>query len=96
VGVVPTAITDKVSADISRELNVPVTNIMISAMHDHSAIFGGPRPGPGAPASRNPAANAFETKLVSGFVQTFRWRAKQLQTFRSCLPLSIPCRFSAF
>ena len=44
VGAIPTAIADKVSAELSRELNVPAANILISATHDHSAIFGGPRP----------------------------------------------------
>src|SRR5207245_9724871 len=38
VGAISTAITDKVAAEISRQLNVPVTNILISATHDHSAI----------------------------------------------------------
>ena len=44
VGGIGNAITDKVSTEISRELDVPVANILISATHDHSAIFGGPRP----------------------------------------------------
>src|SRR5437016_5013203 len=43
VGAIATVITDKVSADISRDLNVPAASILISATHDHSAIFGGPR-----------------------------------------------------
>jgi neutral ceramidase len=44
VGAIATATTDKVVAEISQQLNVPVANILISATHDHSAIFGGPRP----------------------------------------------------
>jgi neutral ceramidase len=79
VGGVPTAITDRVAADISRELNVPAANILISATHDHSAIFGGPRPGPGAPAAGNPAANAFETKLVSGLEQAAKQAHDKMQ-----------------
>ena len=55
---------------------------MISATHDHSAIFGGPRPGPGASASRNPAANAFETKLVSGLVQAAKQAHDRMQPAR--------------
>jgi neutral ceramidase len=82
VGVVPSAITDKVSADISQQLNVPAANILISATHDHSAIFGGPRPGPGTPANGNPAAKAFETKLVSGLVQAARQARDKMQPAR--------------
>ena len=53
VGAISTAITDKVAAEILQELNVPVANILISATHDHSAIFGGPRPpGPALPHRR--------------------------------------------
>jgi hypothetical protein len=67
VGAISTAITDKVSAEISKDLNVPLTNILISATHDHSAIFGGPRPpAAGAAGQRNTPAEAFEDKLVSG------------------------------
>lgn len=67
VGAISTAITDKVSAEISKDLNVPVTNILISATHDHSAIFGGPRPpAAGATGQENTPAEAFEDKLVSG------------------------------
>jgi len=82
VGAIATAITDKVSADISRELNVPTANILISATHDHSAIFGCPRAGPGAPAESNAAANAFETKLVSGLVQAARQARDKMQPAR--------------
>jgi neutral ceramidase len=79
VGAISSAITDKVFTDISKKFNVPVTNILISATHDHSAIFGGPRPGPGAPAGGNPAANAFETKLVSGLEQAAKQAHDKMQ-----------------
>src|SRR5437588_1947850 len=69
VGAISTAITDKVAGEISRQLNVPVTNILISATHDHSAIFGGPRPTSGASPTPNQPAEAFEKKLVSGLIQ---------------------------
>ena len=69
VGALSTAITDKVAAEISRQLDVPVTNILISATHDHSAIFGGPRPTSGPSATPNQPAEAFEKKLVSGLIQ---------------------------
>src|SRR5438045_7091152 len=68
VGAISTAITDKVAAEISRQLDVPVTNILISATHDHSAIFGGPRPTSGASPTPNQPAEAFEKKLVSGLI----------------------------
>jgi neutral ceramidase len=44
VGAISTAIAELASAEISRELKIPAANILISATHDHSAIFGGPRP----------------------------------------------------
>src|SRR5262252_92170 len=55
IGAIATAITDKVSTAISRELNVPLANILISATHDHSAIFGGPRPPAGGDPSQEDA-----------------------------------------
>src|SRR6058998_3923280 len=62
IGAMSSAITDKVAAEISRELNVPAANILISATHDHSAIFGGPRPptAGGSPAPANGPAEAFQ------------------------------------
>ncbi len=82
VGAIATVITDKVSADISRDLNIPAASILISATHDHSAIFGGPRAGPGAPAESNAAAKAFETKLVSGLVQAAKQARDKIQPAR--------------
>ena len=83
VGAISTAITDKVSAEISREMNVPRTNILISATHDHSAIFGGPRPpAGGAPGQENAPAKAFEEKLVSGLEQAARQALESMQPAR--------------
>jgi len=80
VGAISTAITDRVSAEISRELNVPPANILISASHDHSAIFGGPRPQAGAaPGQENTPAKAFEEKLVSGLEQAAKQAHDQMQ-----------------
>src|SRR4249920_1881226 len=42
VGAIPADIVDKVATETSSELHVPVANILISATHDHNAIFGGP------------------------------------------------------
>jgi neutral ceramidase len=69
IGAISTAVTDRVAADLSRQLNVPISNILISATHDHSAIFGGPRPTSGVSAAPNAPAEAFEKKLVSGLIQ---------------------------
>jgi len=80
VGAMATAITDKVSTDISRELNVPAANILISATHDHSAIFGGPRPpAAGAAGQQNTPAKAFEEKLVSGLEQAAKEAHDKMQ-----------------
>ena len=83
VGAISTAITDKVSAEISSELNVPAANILISATHDHSAIFGGPRPpAGGAPGQENAPAKAFEEKLVSGLEQAAKQAHDSMQPAR--------------
>jgi hypothetical protein len=80
VGAISSAITDKVSAEISKDLNVPVTNILISATHDHSAIFGGPRPpAAGAGGQENTPANAFEAKLVLGLEQAAKEAHDKMQ-----------------
>src|SRR3954471_17681485 len=66
IGAIATTMTEKVSSDISRDLNVPAANILISATHDHNAIFGGPRtPGSEIP----PALTAFEKKLQLSLLQ---------------------------
>jgi len=84
VGVIPSAITDKASAEISRELDVPAANILISATHDHSAIFGGPRPAaPGVPGDDGSApAKAFESKLGLGLVQAAKNAREKMQPAR--------------
>jgi neutral ceramidase len=83
VGAISTAITDKVSAEISRELNVPSANVLISATHDHRAIFGGPRlPAGVAPGQENSPAKAFEEKLVSGLEQAAKLAHDSMQPAR--------------
>src|SRR3954469_23653622 len=79
VGGIATTLTDKVSSQISRELGVPTTNILISATHDHNAIFGGPRP-PGSAAPIGVAA--FETKLESGLLQAAKNARDEMQPAR--------------
>jgi neutral ceramidase len=74
VGGIASEITDKAAAEISRGLNVPLANILISATHDHNAIFGGPRrTDPGASSRENSGStDAFVTELESGLVQAAR------------------------
>ena len=80
VGAISSAITDKVSTEISKQFNVPIANILISATHDHSAIFGGPRPPVAGPAAQeNTPAKAFEEKLVSGLVQATKQARDKMQ-----------------
>jgi neutral ceramidase len=81
VGAMPSSITDKVSAEISRGLNVPAANILISATHDHSAIFGGPRPS-NVNATQNDAVEAFDIKLISGLVQAAKQAHDKMQPSR--------------
>ena len=83
VGGISTAITDKVSGEISQQLNVPLANILISATHDHSAIFGGPRaPMAGVAAQGNGAAEAFEARLVSGLEEAAKQAHDKMQSAR--------------
>ena len=81
VGAIADAIIDKASSDISRELNVTAANILISATHDHNAIFGGPRL-PNANATHNAAVEAFQAKLISGLVQAAKQAHDKMQPAR--------------
>ena len=84
VGGIPTAITDKVSGELSKTLNITAANILISATHDHSAIFGGPRPS-GTGGSQGAAAGpaeVFQTKLESGLVQAAQLAHDRMQPAR--------------
>ena len=81
VGAIADAIIDKASSDISRELNVTAANILISATHDHNAIFGGPRL-PNGNATQNAAVEAFQNKLVSGLVQAAKQAHDKMQPAR--------------
>lgn len=78
VGAISNAIADKVSAEIARELSVPTPNILISATHDHSAIFGGPRPN-GTGGQENTPAKVFEDRLVSGLESAAKEAREKMQ-----------------
>ena len=81
VGAISSEITDRVSSEISRDLNIPASNILISATHDHSAIFGAPRP-PGtgnSGQSGSAVADAFEAKLISGLIQAAKQARERMQ-----------------
>ncbi len=84
VGGIGSAVTDRVSTEISQALNVPAANILISATHDHNAIFGGPRrPGPGAlPSAVKGPADDFGTKLELGLVQAAQKAHDSMQPAR--------------
>jgi neutral ceramidase len=67
VGAMSGAITDYVAGEISRRFNVPQANILISATHDHNAIFGGPQTQD--PTDGRGAAEAFNARLKGGLVR---------------------------
>lgn len=71
VGGISNASADRASAAISRELKVPTANILISATHDHNAIFGGPRRSGSGASETAPSgpSEEFLTKLESGLIQ---------------------------
>jgi neutral ceramidase len=79
-GAISTAIADKVSAEISRELNIPIADILISATHAHSAIFGGPSALTGGQESA--PAKAFEQNLISGLEHAAKQAHDQMQLAR--------------
>ncbi len=81
VGVIANAIAAKVSTEISRELDIPVSNILISATHNHSAIFGGPRsPSQGASGNlKDTQADAIEVKLETGLEQAAKSARDRMQ-----------------
>ena len=80
VGAISTVITNRVSEQISHELNVPASNILISATHDHSAIFGGPPALTGG--QPNAPAKSFEEKLVSGLEKAAKQAHQAMQPAR--------------
>jgi neutral ceramidase len=84
VGAISTAITEQASAEISQKFKVPAANILISATHDHSATFGGPRPpAPGSSQSAtNRPADDFGKKLESGLVQAAQQAHDRVQPAR--------------
>jgi neutral ceramidase len=83
VGAISSEIADKVSNEISRDLNVPASNILISATHNHSAIFGGPRaPMSGVSAHGNSPVEMFEAKLVSGLEEAVKQAHENMQAAR--------------
>lgn len=69
VGGISDPIASQVANEISRQLKVPQENILISATHDHSAIFGGRRSGAPPPSTSTDPAAVFEAKLESGLIE---------------------------
>lgn len=82
VGAIPTSITDNVTTQIVRELNVPAANIFISATHDHNAIFGGAASPAGASKDADTRVSAFQSKLVSGLVAAAKQAKARMQSAR--------------
>jgi hypothetical protein len=84
VGGISTATAGKVSGEISKNLNLPASNILISATHDHNAIFGGPRPsGPGgSQGAASGPGELFQTKLESGLVRAAQQAHDRMQPAR--------------
>ena len=66
----------RVSQEISRLFDVPIANILISATHDHNAIFGG------GGSSADPNASAFQARLESGMVEAVRQAHSKLSPAR--------------
>jgi hypothetical protein len=77
IGVMSSDICDSASKEISKQLNVPLANILISATHDHSAIFG---EGPGS--ADLPAVKAFREKLGGGMVEAATQAKARVQPAR--------------
>lgn len=80
LGIIDDSTWRKVSKEISEQLNVPVAHILISATHDHSAIFvdrgafgGDPGNGP------DPVVKAYRVKMEAGFVDAAKQAKANMQ-----------------
>lgn len=82
IGAILTFLTDNVAAQIARELNVPATNVLISATHDHNAIFGGAASPAAASNDADTRVSAFQSKLVSGLVAAAKQAKARMQAAR--------------
>jgi neutral ceramidase len=76
VGGISTATYERVAHALTKELRIPLDNIIISATHDHSAPFGA-----GGPTGRAPEKNAqkFEEGEVNGLTEAARIAIGRLQ-----------------
>jgi hypothetical protein len=76
LGLFSTDSWNRVSTEIHNQMNVPIANILISATHDHNAIFGG-TPGPdGKPEARTAA---FQEKMEAGMLEAVKQAKAKLQ-----------------
>jgi len=87
---VPTHVWEELSQRISKELGIPADNIIMAAVHDHSApslagMFGRP-PAPGAPAAGNPGGRqpspgtiAYTAKIENDAFEAVRQAQSNLQ-----------------
>lgn len=84
VGAISNAIAEEVSTKISDEFNVPPANILISATHDHNAIFGGPRTSlPGSPQENGGSpAEVFGARLKAGLIEASEKAKSRMQPAR--------------
>src|SRR5215472_508708 len=71
---------EKVSKEISQRFRVPIPNILMSATHDHNAMFGGGSPGIGG--APDPNFLAFRTKAENGALEAVRQAQSKLQPAR--------------
>jgi neutral ceramidase len=76
IGGISTAIYERVAHALTRELRIPLDNIVISATHDHSAPFGTSGLA-GRALERN--AQKFEEGEVNGLIEAARIAAGRLQ-----------------
>lgn len=84
VGAVGNATAEETLTKIANEFNVPPANILISATHDHNAIFGGPRtpsPDTSKKAGISPA-DTFDSKLTAGLIEAAKEAKDRMQPAR--------------
>jgi len=80
VGGIDDAAWEKLSKEISRQFNVPIANILMSATHNHNAMFGGGPPWIAGPP--DPNLPAFRTKAENGVLEAVRQAQSKLQPAR--------------
>ena len=85
LGKISQGLYDKVAQDISTRYGIPMDNIIISAVHDHSSVgelgrgAAGPPPGGGVTPKLSPGMQAFIDRVYMGMLEAVKQAKDSLQ-----------------